>query len=142
MPRVETIERFLDLGVRGKFGKAFEYGEKVYGRGHYGEIEVEWDYNGYGFRIYGMNKYGADDLRWGIYQRRHKEGSVTYSRLKFYQKAKACSEAETNRRNVFRQGMEAWVLLTEEQKEVYNSEAIKYHIFGVNLFLKNCLKSH
>ena len=153
MSIVESKERFLDFRVSGRFGKAWEYGQKVYGQGHYGEEEIEWDKNEYGFTIYGLTEYGSDDKRWGIYQKRHSHrntgsiptkyyGPIKYIRQKFYIPKQTITEAKTNNWNKFKSGMEAWQGLTKPEKMAYNKLGNKLHLHGVNLFLRNWLNSN
>lgn len=153
MPTTQTKERFLDLGAQKKFGKAWEYGQKIYGQGYYGEIEIELLFFGYGIQHYGLDLYGLDNKRWGIYQKRHgnwrladgtKEyfGPIEYVRENFYIPKQTITEAKTNNWNKFRLGMAAWKLLTNEEKQAYNKEANKLHLHGVNLFLRRWLKSY
>jgi len=142
MPAVSSKERFLDCGVIKKFGKAWEYGQKIYGQGHYGETETEFLLSGYGIQQYGFSEYGSDNIRWGIYQKRHKAGKIIYVRENFYIPKQTITEAKINNWNKFRSGMEAWANLTEQEKIEYNKEADKLHIHGVNLFLKRWLNSY
>jgi hypothetical protein len=142
MPKVQSTERFFDFGVIQKFGKPYEYGQKIYGEGHFGEEEIEMLLTGYGIQLYGHDEFGADNFRWGIYQRRHKAGKVIYVRENFYQGWGPGSEAQTATRTNFKNGMDAWKLLTRQERNAYNIRGHKLKIHGVNLFLRNWLKSH
>jgi len=131
MPTVESKERFFDFGVVKKFGIAFEYGQKIYGQGMYGAEEPKID-----------NQQDTPLERFGIYQRRHNNGKVVYIRENFYIPLNPQSGPQQSWRNTFKSGMEAWALLTDEEKEAYNREANKLHLHGVNLFLKRWLNSY
>jgi len=153
MPVVESKERFLDFGVTKKFGKGFEYGQKIYGQGFYGEEETEFPRFGYGLQLYGLDLYGDDNLRWGIYQRRYSHWKLVNGKRKYYGKRttirenfmvpkQTITETKTANWNKFKAGMEAWKLLTAEEKQAYNREANKLHLHGVNLFLRRWLRSY
>lgn len=131
MTKVVSTDRFLDFGVRGKFGKALEYGEKIYGQGHYGEEEPKMD-----------TGVGTPINRFGIYQKRFEEGKTIWVREKFYIPSNPQTVPQQNWRTIFANGMAAWGNLTNEQKETYNERAQKYHLHGVNLFLKEWLNSN
>lgn len=142
MPTVKSKERFFDFGVIKKFGRAWEYGQKIYGQGQYGETEIEFLLFGYGVQLYGFSEYGSDNPRWGIYQRRHDNGKVIYVRENFYIPKQTMSEAKQANWDKFKSGMEAWALLTSGEKEEYNKEAHKLKLHGVNLFLRRWLNSY
>jgi len=142
MPTVQSKERFFDFGVIKKFGKGWEYGQKIYGQGFYGETEIEMLLHGYGVQLFGYDLYGINNLRWGIYQRRHDSGKVIYVRENFYIPKQTWSQAKQDNWDKFANGMAAWKLLTSEEKEAYNREANKLHLHGVNLFLRRWLNSY
>lgn len=149
---VKSQERFFDFGAQGTFGKAWEIGQKICGLGHCGEKEIEFLILGLGVQQCGNAELGSDNLRWGVYQKRYSHwklvggtkkysGPQKYIREKFYQCLNPQLENQQIWRNVFKSGMAAWKLLTELEKELYNKNAKKYHIHGVNLFLRNWLNS-
>jgi len=142
MPVVQPLERLLDTGVYGKFGRAFNFGRKVFGEGLFGETELELELNGLGDLVLGVSLYGVNNIRWGIYQRRHNKGKVVYVRESFYRPSNPRTVKQQNWRAVFTAGMVAWKNLTDEQKKVYNKRGHTLKICGVNLFLRNWLKSH
>lgn len=142
MPTVQSTERFFDFGVTKSFGRAWEYGQKVYGKGQYGEKEQEMLLHGYGISLYGHDHYGNDNLRWGVYQRRHKAGKVIYIRENFMTPKQTWSQAKQDNWDKFTDGMAEWKLLTNEERLAYNKEANKFHLHGVNLFLRRWLKSY
>jgi len=142
MPTVESIERFFDFKATKKFGKAWKYGQKIYGQGYYGEEEIELLLFGYGVQEYGVNLYGADNERWGIYHRRHKAGSIIVVRENFYIPKQTWSQKKQDNWDKFKDGMAEWKLLTNEERLEYNKEAKKFKLHGVNLFLRRWLKSY
>ena len=135
-------ERFFDFSVKGKFGKAWEYGQKIYGNNFYGMEEHEINANEYGFKRYGKTLYGQDDKRWGIYQKRHEQGKTFYIRESFMFPDNPQTVPQQAWRGIFTDGMTAWGNLTTEQKLVYHKRAQRFHLHGVNLFLREYLNSH
>ena len=135
-------ERFLDLGVAGKFGQGYEYGEAIFAKAHYANEEIEWDRNEYGIPLLGWRVYGTDDKRWGIWQLRHRLGKRIFVKQKFYIPSNPRSVPQQAWRATFAAGMIAWGNLTTEQKKVYNGRANKLGIFGFNLFMKEYLNSN
>lgn len=135
-------ERFLDFGVTGQFGKPWEYGQEIYGSIFYGEEEVEWDKNEYGIPQYGQKVYGTDDKRWGIWQKRIRHGKLQFVKMNFMYPSNPQTATQQSWRAVFTAGMSAWSSLTTEQKKDYNRKASKISLHGVNLFLREYLKSN
>lgn len=142
MAQKEPKERFLDFGVRGKFGKAWQYGEAIYSKAHYANKEEEWDRNEYGIPQLGWRIYGTDDKRWGIWQLKHRLGKRIFTRGKFYIPSNPQTAPQQAWRAVFANGMTAWGALTSEQQKEYNDKANKLGLLGKNLFMKNYLNSH
>jgi len=142
MAKVNSSERFNDFAAWGIFGRGWEYGARMFGADRYGEEEVQYILCGYGASVFGKAEYGSDNIRWGIYQRRKNNGRTSYCRMKFYFPKNPRSGPQQSWRAVFIAGMNAWAVLTDEQKEVYNQRARKYRMHGVNLFMKEWLKSN
>jgi hypothetical protein len=142
MAKVDSYERVYDFGIRGKLGRPFEFGERLYSNFNYAEVEYQINQNEYGYRTFGRVIFGTDDIRAGIYQRRHNKGKVVYARLKFYNPANPKTVPQQANRTKFAQGMQAWVNLTQNQKDVYNERSKTYGLHGVNLFLKEYLNSN
>lgn len=142
MAKVESTEHVFSFGITGKLGHAWEYGEKINGMAQYGNREYQINKNENGVREYGKVKYGTNDIRIGIYQRRHKESKVIYNRLKFYIPKNPQTIPQQAQRTIFTNGMIAWKNLTQEQKNAYNKKAHKKHLHGVNLFLREYLKTN
>jgi len=142
MAQKDPKERFVDIGVKGKFGQAWQYGEAIYAKAHYANEEIEWDRNEYGIPQHGWRVYGTDDKRWGIWQLRHRLGKRIFVKEAFYIPSNPQSEPQQARRTIFANGMTAWGGLTAEQQKEYNDKANKLGIFGFNLFMRNYLNSH
>ena len=142
MAKVDSYERVYDFGIRGKLGRPFYFGERLYSNFNYGEVEYQIDKNEYGVRLYGGVIYGTDDVRAGIYQRRHGKGKVLYARLNFYNPSNPKTILQQANRTKFASGMTVWSNLTQNEKEVYNERAKTYQLHGVNLFLKEYLNSN
>lgn len=130
MAKPTSSERFFDFGVRGKFGKGTEYGEQIYGGIFYGEEEHKFD-----------TGEGSPTIRYGIYQKRTEYGRTIWVRMKFYIPSNPQTAPQQAWRGSFASGMTDWGNLTQEQKNVYNEDAKKFRIHGVNLFMRNYLKS-
>ena len=131
MTKVSSKERFFDSAARKKFGKAWKYGEKIYGQSTYGDEEIEVPV-GKGFA----------GPRWGIYQKRTENGKSFTVREKFYIPSDPKSAGQLAQRTKFKNGMTAWNNLTTEQKESYNKEGSKIGQMGQNIFLKQYLNSN
>jgi len=142
MTKVEATKRVNDFGLVGRLGQGYQYGEKIYGRGHYGDEEIYNPASENGRKINGDYYFGDMDNIWGFYQRRHKKGKVICARLKFYTPKNPNSAGQQTQRNKFKDGMIAWDNLTQNQKNVYNERAKKIKIHGVNLFLREYLNSN
>lgn len=85
-----------------------------------------------------IGKAGLEDRHdvYGIYQRYHVKGKVKSRKLNFYEYVITRTEAQQAQRARYKAGFEAWRLLTNEQKQVYNKRAVNYKISGYNLFMK------
>jgi len=142
MTKVESDARVNDFGLVGRLGQAYQYGAKIYGRGHYGDEEIYSPASENGVKINGDYFFGDMDNLWGIYQRRHHNGKVTYARLKFYNPTNPRTAPQTTQRNKFVAGMAAWSILTNKQKSSYNERAKAKHLHGVNLYLREYLNSN
>lgn len=141
MTKVQSTNRTNDFGLIGRLGQAYQYGERIYGANRYGNEEVYNPQSEYGAKDYGNFEYGDTGNIWGLYQRRHNKSKVIYSRLKFYTPKNPQTAPQQNNRTKFTNGMTAWGNLTANQKNVYNERAKAKHLHGVNLFLREYLKS-
>lgn len=138
----DTTERFFDFGAHGKFGLAWEYGEKIYGQGHYGDEEVEWDYNEFGFATFGITKFGSDDTRYGIYQKRTKDKKPYIDRQDFYVPGNPKTAGQTTQRNKM---TPAWVWYngkTDQQKKEDQKNGSKIGLTGPQYSMKIYLLTH
>lgn len=142
MTLVGATKRAKDFGLVGSLGQAYQYGAKIYGKGHYGDEEIYNPASENGTKINGDYYFGDMDNIWGVYHRRHRRGKVIYSRLKFYIPSNPQTAPQQNNRAKFTAGMTSWAGLTSEQKAVYNERAKKRHLHGVNLFLREYLNSN
>lgn len=142
MTKVSSTERANDFGLVGRLGRGYRYGRKIYGTKRYGNEEQYDPKSEYGAKNYGDFEYGETDNRWGIYQRRHSNGKVIYTRMKFYVPSNPRTIPQQSWRTVFASGMTAWGNLTENQKAIYNERAKGTTRHGVNLFLREYLKSN
>ncbi len=142
MVKVQAQDRGYNMAITGNIGKAYQYGERIYGQTYYGDEEVYDPASEYGARIYGDFLYGETKNLWGIYQRRHERGKVNYNRLKFYIPSNPRTVPQQANRTKFTNGMTAWSNLTDEQKAVYNERAKVKKVYGVNLFLREYLNSN
>lgn len=141
MVKIEATEHLAGFQLVGRLGKAYEYGEAIFGESYYGEEETTKFKNEYGAGEYGDIFYGQTNNIWGLYQRRHSNGKQTISRLKFYTPTNPKTASQQSWRSNFTAGMTAWGNLTNEQKAVYNERAKAKHLHGVNLYLREYLKS-
>ena len=142
MTKVGATQRGNNLGIYGRVGKGYKFGQRVYAKQRYGVEEHYNEGSEYGVREYGDFLYGEVGNMWGIYQRRHNKGKVIYSKLKFYRPNNPKTVPQQNWRAVFTGGMLAWKNLTNEQKAEYNERAKKISLHGVNLFMREYLKSN
>lgn len=152
MAKTESQDRFFDQAAQGTFGKAWELGQKYLGLGMCGERETEFLLFGLGIRQCGFTELGQDNQRWGVYQKRYSHwikidgkrkyfGPVKWIREEIFSEKTKRSESQGTRRNLFKSGMTAWKALTSEEKLEYNKNSQKLKLHGVNLFLRNWLKS-
>jgi len=141
MQQVESTDRVNDFGLVGTLGRPHEFGQRIHGGYNYGEEEYQIPFNSFGYKTYGYTKYGADDIRAGVYQRQHHNGKIIYRRLKFYTPKNPRTAPQQSWRASFTAGMTAWGNLTDEQKAVYNERVKGKPLHGVNLFLREYLKS-
>jgi hypothetical protein len=63
-------------------------------------------------------------------------------RLRPYWPTNPQTTAQQTRRTVFANGIAEWQSLTSEQKAVYNKSGTKVGRTGMNLFMREWLKSH
>ena len=101
----------------------------------------------YGEAFFGTGGFGSDEIDpnsdyYGIYQmRRCKEGYIPVQ-MKFYRPSNPQTAPQQANRSKLADAVVAWQNLTQEQKEVYNQNAVIHHITGYNLFCKEYMLSH
>jgi len=142
MAKVNAQERGNNFGMYGRIGQGYQYGRRIYGKNRYANQENSEAKANFGLRIYGDFEYGDGDNLWGIYQRRHNKGKVVYARLKFYIPKNPRTAPQQSHRAKFTAGMTAWANLTENEKASYNERAKSLSLHGVNLYMREYLKSN
>lgn len=131
MATTTPYTRFFDFGVHGRVGVRFQYGHRFYGRVRYGMEEHKID-----------NKRDVPLPRYGIYQRYTANGKQKIVRRSFYSPKNPRTVAQQANRTTFADGMTAWAGLTESERTDYNKRAQKYKMHGVNLYLREWMRSH
>jgi len=104
-----------------------------------GKIEAS---SGYGNRKYGAFRYAAGAEEQGIYQVRTRFDKKTQVKEKLYIPTNPQTGPQQAWRQVYTDSIVAWHNLTDEQKEIYNENAIGQKMSGYNLFQKEYLLSH
>jgi hypothetical protein len=96
-----------------------------------------------GEHILGWTPLGYRNDYAGVYQTRKAKvkGYTFFVKQRFYRPHNPNSIDQQAGRNKFREGMEAWALLTNPEKQVYNDLAKDQPIHGVNLFMRQWLES-
>ena len=131
MPEVEGVEKLLSILPSKRFGK-----HRCYGRG-----------------MYAFSDYGADEIVCfpdrdepvefsGIYRRDNVTGKVKHYREPYMIPYNRRTEAQQAQRQKYADGVAAWKVLTQEEKNQYNIKAKGKHMSGYNLFLREYLLSH
>lgn len=131
MTIVRGIRKPYGIMIRKKFGDS----KASISGGYYGEAE------------FGTGGFGSTDPNpnawcYGIYQQRRCSDGIRCVQMKFYKPTNPQTEAQQAQRAKITAAVTAWQSLTDEQKKVYNDNAVKYHITGYNLFCKEYLLSH
>lgn len=131
MAKPTALEALIALKTWGRFGVPYQFGERIYGKFRYGREEFVLD-----------NKRNAPLKRYGVYQRRVRNGKQIVVRSRFYHPANPQTPTQQAHRTTFANGMGAWALLTPAEKAVYNQEAKRLKLHGVNLFMREYLRSN
>lgn len=142
MVKVSPYEHLFSLKAKKILGKNFLYGIRKYGRSLYGGASLVLGEAQYGIRAYGGTKYGNAFERFGIYQVRTRYGPPFVVREKFYEPSDQTQPNKVARQNIFAAAVTGWQALTDQQKAVYNKNAIGKGMSGYNLFLREYLLSH
>ena len=131
MPEIEGIEKGISMSVGKRLGRHREFGRGMFGFSIFGEGEEYIESSG-GKKIYLS----------GIFRRDNVTGEVKYYREPYYIPKNPRTETQQANRQKMTDGVQAWQALTDEQKAVYNKNAIGKRMSGYNLFLKQYLLSH
>ena len=98
--------------------------------------------NFFGGAWYGVSVYGDDIEMSGVYQERHYNKKRVSVRMRHMFPANPRTEKQQAWRNLFRLGVNTWHDLTDNEKELYNERAKRYHFEGFNLFLREWLNDN
>jgi hypothetical protein len=94
----------------------------------------------FGGAIFGKSRWGDNDYRAGVYQKQMgKKGKVLSLHRDNYPTI-SYSVGALRRREVFRNGMNAWKALDIETKQEYNNRKYPTGLNGHNRFLREYLK--
>lgn len=102
------------ISVSGKVGRPGGFGDALFGKSYYGEI----------------------DDRAGIYRRVRSKTGIHIWRTKHYVPRSTITPALQSRRDLFASGMLAWKNLTSEEKAFYNNLTYPKNMHGVNRFMR------
>ena len=88
-----------------------------------------------------VGKEGAEDPLnvFGIYRRRPTKTGYTLVKMGFYTPTNPQTEPQQAWRLIFSNGVDAWHLLNEEEKEGYRARAKDLNMTGFNLFMSEYL---
>jgi len=142
MPEVEGIDKLLCAIPKQRFSKFREFGTAQSGFTRYGEEDLFLFFTEYGNTTHGIDEYANILLLSGIYRTDNVTGTTKFYREPFYITKNPRTETQQANRQKYADGIAAWQLLTDEQKEIYNKKAIGKRMFGYHLFLKEYLLSN
>jgi len=151
--KIDPIEEFQCVGISGKFGKRFGYGEAMFGEASYGEEEKKRCKNEAGCGIFGVTEFGTDDELWGTYQERRGRthylgpgekdtGPGEFIKKRNYSPKNPKTVPQQAHRQICADGVSAWQALTPEQKAEFDKRAAKLNMPGYNLFMSEYINSH
>jgi len=107
------------------------------------QVRKIWGYTGIlGHNRTGKFVLGQDNPDAGIFRADRQSGRVKTVREVFHMQWKPRTANQLAAAQIFREGMIAWHDLTNEQKEEYNIAAGRIHIWGVNLFMREWMRSN
>jgi len=95
-----------------------------------------------GLNRIGKFRLGLENTKAGIFRADRQTGKVKTARGVFYMQWAPRTPNQVATAGIFKDGMAAWALLTPEQKQEYNNRAKKYHLEGVNIFMREWMRSH
>lgn len=98
--------------------------------------------NGFGDLYFGWSDFGDEFEEAGFYQRRPRPTGQIIVRMKHYFPTNYQHEQQQVWRGVFADGVDAWKLLTAEQKLVYKQRKYPRHMGGFQRFMREYLKAH
>ena len=142
MPEVTDIDTMLSTMPKKRFSKFREFGTSQMGFSDYGLEDIYLFFTEYGNTTSGVDKYANILLLSGIYRTDNVTGKTKIYREPFYITKNPRYGPQQANRQKYANGVSAWKLLTQEQKNAYNKRAIGKRFFGYHLFLKEYLLSH
>lgn len=95
-----------------------------------------------GYNRLGKFALGLENKHAGTYRVDNPSGHQRTVKNKFYMQWKPRTENQLAAAQTFREGMAAWKALTPEEKAQYNEDAKEFRIEGVNLFMREWMRSH
>jgi hypothetical protein len=126
------------LGIRQPYGITLR---KKFGRAVYEDDGGIYGTTSYGRGVFGYGDAVPESIYHGIYQMRKCKEGIIPVQMKFYRPTNPQTVPQQANRSKMQIAVSAWQELTNEQKEVYNKNAIGQKLTGYNLFIKNHLLS-
>lgn len=117
--------------IRGRMLRNREYGCGLFGFSVFGEEPVILPYA----------KTKSVEIT-GIYQTQYRGGKPFIRLLHYFVPQNPRTETQQNNRQKYSDSIIAWRNLTNEQKQVYNKNAVGMKMTGYNLFQKEYMLSH
>lgn len=90
----------------------------------------------------GFSKLGEENDLAGFYRVRHIGGRRIRERLLWYEPTNPQTPAQQANRSTFADAVSSWQGLTNEQKAVYNTRAVKKKYFGYHLYIREYMLSN
>jgi hypothetical protein len=135
-------DRFIEADSHGKFGVAYRFGERRYGKFQYGREEPLLYIGNLDFPDTWHGKDITPVSRFGIY-RRFTQGPIRrVVKNRYYIPANPRTVPQQARRTVYADGIIAWQGLTLPEKLSYNARAKGKTMSGYNLFMREYLNSN
>lgn len=116
--------------------KPFEHPMGIYAQKKFGIP------NGLGDTWLGVSILGNEDPYAGIFKTVKGKKERKTIKTKFYQQFKPRTENQKAAAQKWKNGMTEWQGLTNEEKNAYNERAKKLRIEGVNLFMREYMRSN
>jgi len=142
MPEVTGIDTLLSIFPKKRFSKFRLFGTSQSGFSNYGAEDIFLFFTEFGNTTLGVDKFANILLLSGIYRTDNVTGKTRVYREPFYITKNPRYAPQQANRQKYADGITAWQLLTDEQKEIYNKRAIGKRMFGYHLFLKEYLLSN